>query len=459
MAKLPDLDSYLPAGRRVCEIRLLSVEKEYRNGSTLRELLATIAGHFIALGFDTTVISGTLRQQKLYRHMGFLPFGPVVGKGDALYQPMVLTLERLQASAPILLDPGKTPIPSQLLTFLPGPVEVHMSVRAAFESPPVSHRSAQFVADFQDLRGLLCALFHARHAAILLGSGTMANDVIAAQLSLLGERGLILSNGEFGTRLIDHARRFGLSFEVMEMKWGGAFKSEDLEQAVQAAGPIGWLWAVHCETSTGVLNDLPALRNVCAARGIKLCVDCISSLGVAPVDLRGVYLASGVSGKGLGSYPGLSIVFHEEMPMPSASLPRYLDLGYYVANGGIPFTTSSNLVYALGTAVRNGAARNLAALQELAAWLRGELGRLGFHIVAQDTETAPALVTIELPKRCNSIAIGEQLESQAVLLSYRSNYLIARNWIQICLMGECPRSKVAALLAHMKQLAPGMVSA
>src|SRR5688500_17853459 len=30
--KVPNLDSFLPAGHRVLEVRLLSVEKEYRNG-------------------------------------------------------------------------------------------------------------------------------------------------------------------------------------------------------------------------------------------------------------------------------------------------------------------------------------------------------------------------------------------------------------------------------------------
>ena len=48
-----------------------------------------------------------------------------------------------------------------------------------------------------------------------------------------------------------------------------------------------------------------------------------------PVDLTGVYLASGSSGKGLRAYPGLSMVFyhHEVAPAPD-KLPRYLDLGY-----------------------------------------------------------------------------------------------------------------------------------
>ena len=43
---------------------------------------------------------------------------------------------------------------------------------------------------------------------------------------------------------------------------------------------------------------------------MKLCADCISSVGLAPVNLEGVYLASAASGKGLAGYPGLCMVFH-----------------------------------------------------------------------------------------------------------------------------------------------------
>lgn len=91
--KLPNLDSYLPADRRVIEARLLSVRPEYRNGPILLGLLKLLAEHFIPLGYNLAIISGTVRQQKLYKHIGFVPFGPLVGPAEAQYQPMYLTLE------------------------------------------------------------------------------------------------------------------------------------------------------------------------------------------------------------------------------------------------------------------------------------------------------------------------------------------------------------------------------
>ena len=107
-------------------------------------------------------------------------------------------------------------------------------------------------------------------------------------------------------------------FDAIEHEWGRPFDATALRSALDGDADYAWLWAVHCETIDGILNDVDHLKKVCAERGMKLALDCISSIGTMPVDLAGVYLASGVSGKGLGSYPGLSMVFynHEIEPRP-----------------------------------------------------------------------------------------------------------------------------------------------
>ena len=45
------------------------------------------------------LLSGTTRQEKLYRHLGFRPFGPLVGEPGAQFQPMYLSLEAFQRRA------------------------------------------------------------------------------------------------------------------------------------------------------------------------------------------------------------------------------------------------------------------------------------------------------------------------------------------------------------------------
>src|SRR4051812_3100125 len=292
--KLPNLDSHLPADRRALEVRLLSVEKAYRNGFVFSRLVGLLAQHFKDMGYDLAIISGTVRQLRLYKHLGFLPFGPTVGTGDAQFQPMYLTLETFLQMAK-LLSPPSAEVNRILASYLPGPVEVHEEVRKAFERAPVSHRSDIFTADFKMTRRLLCELAGAHSVEILLGSGSLANDAIGGQISLLGKPGLVLSNGEFGDRLINHATRLDLEFDAIQLPWGEPFDFEQINAHLATHPEIEWIWTVHCETSTGILNDLGALRGMCTARGIRLCLDCISSLGTIPVNLSGVYLASCVS--------------------------------------------------------------------------------------------------------------------------------------------------------------------
>jgi len=456
--KLPELDRHLPAGRRVCEIRLLAIDPKYRGargGQILSGLLALLWQHGIEKGYDLAIISGTLRQARLYQHLGFVPFGPVVGTGDARFQPMFVTLETFEVTAREFLRsaPAKSFQPSAV-NFLPGPVAVRREVRRAFEQAPESHRADSFKAEVQSTKQLLCELTQAGHVALLFGSGTLANDVVAAQLSLGPGPGLVLSNGEFGVRLADQARRFQLRFEHLEFSWG-----EPLDLALVAAKLAdvpapAWLWCAHCETSTGVLNDLAALKLLCSQHGTKLCLDAISSLGTLPVDLTGVHFASGASGKGLRAYPGVAMVFYHHPVRPAnESLPRYLDLGLYAAAEGVPFTFSSNLLHALDAAVRGVAwEQRYAELQETSARLRAKLQELDFELVGGAVRTSPAVITVALPPELNSLTLGRLMQEAGFLLSYHSEYLRRKNWIQICLMGEIAREKTDALLNALRRV-------
>jgi aspartate aminotransferase-like enzyme/GNAT superfamily N-acetyltransferase len=444
--KLPDLDSYLPAGRKPLEVRLLSVEKDYRNSQVFSGLVRILTQHFRDRGCDLAIISGTTRQMRLYRHLGFQKFGPLVGNGDAQFQPMSLTLETFLDWSKAL-SPDSDTVQKMLANYLPGPVDVRDEVRRAFEQKPVSHRSDLFMADFRSTKRMLCELTGARHVEILVGSGSLANDAVCGQIKLLKKPGLILSNGEFGERLVDQAKRQGLQFEVHRKSWGEPFDYAELRRNIPAGSKLGWIWGVHCETSTGILNDLEALKAIAAEKNLKLCLDCISSIGTLPIDLGGVYLASCVSGKALAAFPGLSMVFynHELKPAPT-KLPLYLDLGYYAEQAGIPFTHSSNLLYALQTTLRRTTwPEKFNQISETGRWLRARLRELGFQLLAPDAHSSPAVFTITLPPEVNSRNIGVQLKGEGYLLSHQSVYLLKRNWIQICLMGEWDPDTLTAL--------------
>lgn len=194
--------------------------------------------------------------------------------------------------------------------------------------------------------------------------------------------------------------------------------------------------------------DLNALKQLCAETQIRLCIDCISTVGAVPVDLSGVFLASCASGKGLRAYPGLSMIFynHEITSNDAPKLPRYLDLDYYARQEGIPFTFSSNLLHALRAAIRRvNWEKRFSDIEDLSGWLREKLIENGFHLVGNGAGASPAVITIQLPNDISSVKFGEAMQEAGYLLSFNSEYLRRKNWVQVCLLGECARDKVVAL--------------
>jgi aspartate aminotransferase-like enzyme len=180
----------------------------------------------------------------------------------------------------------------------------------------------------------------------------------------------------------------------------------------------------------------------------------MSSIGAVPVDLSAVYLASCASGKGLRAYPGVSMVFYNhEVNGGCDRLPRYLDLSNYKAERGIPFTFSSNLLHALHAAVKKVAwQKHFNELEEISAWLRPSLRELGFEVVGDKAKTSPAVTTVKLPERLNSVTIGNLIQEAGYLLSYNSEYLRRKNLFQICLMGESRKEKLVSLLNALNRV-------
>lgn len=445
--KIGPVEHHLPfQSKNPVEIRLLAIEQDYRNGRAFLGLTQALVQYCLKAGYDAALISGTVREQKLYGQLGFLPFAQLTGTAEAAFQPMYLTKETFKAGVA-----GR--ISKPLVNFLPGPATISEDVRKAVMAEPFSHRSSEFESVLQRVKDKLTALTGAKYVQLLQGTGTLANDVVAAQLSMHSGKGLILVNGEFGLRLTDHAQRFGMGFDTMEIEWGTPFDADEIEAAL-CSGRYSWLWVVHCETSTGVLNDLNSFKKFCSQFGITLAVDCVSAIGTTAVDLTGVAYATGVSGKGLLSYTGLSFVFHNEEIAANDNLPRYLDLGTYAAARGIPYTQSSNLVSALDTALLTfeHPAEVFAAISNRARKVRNAVEQAGLTILASEKYAADAIVTIALPKGLSAMQLGDNLFLNGFNVHYESAYLRERNWLQISCMNNVAEKELNRMLELLSWL-------
>lgn len=330
-------------------------------------------------------------------------------------------------------------------SFLTGPVAVAPAVHAAFGAPPSSHRGAAFIESMHRTRAALVSLVNGSRVSLMVGSGTLANDAVAAQLTGLAGPGLILANGEFGERLLDHARRWNLEFAVEHRPWGASFDWNEMRRLAARRRPA-WIWAVVTETSTGVENPLRELRALSAHSGAALCLDAISAIGLLPVDLRGVRFATAVSGKGLAAFPGIAAVFHDGRLASPARIPRYLDLSAYEAAKGVPFTHSSNLVAALECSLlQTDWRRKFQRVAEDTRRLRDELRRLTLPVVAREQDAAAGIVTIEIPFGIPTAGVAAALSERGIEIAWQSQYLVERNWMQVALMGEIDADALRSL--------------
>src|SRR6266702_1195220 len=268
--------------RAPLEVRLLAILPEFRDGSLLAGLFWQVNEYAKAHGYSDLLISGIVERQPMYARMGFRPMGPPVACGAAEFVPMRLSLEEppTEFSSRLQLY-GSRWQRNHALSLLPGPVELSEPVVRAFHAPPVSHRCKAFLDLYEETRTRLSELMGGLQTVILGGSGTLANDVVAANLraSFGDAKGLILANGEFGERLLRQAARAGLSFSELRYQWGRPWSFTAIEVAL--AKHPAWVWAVHLETSTGVLNDFPLLVSLAHRHGIPVAADCVSSLGAA----------------------------------------------------------------------------------------------------------------------------------------------------------------------------------
>jgi len=466
--KLPDPSILQAPGMKPLEVRLLAVKPRMRgNGLVLGGLIWMVHRFAKENGHTHLFISGVEKQMKLYNVLGFRAIGEPVLRGNVYFTPMILDLRRISAQSRRELARlgSRMSVESNISTsdslyLLPSFSHVSPKVREAFLEPPISHRSPKFIALFEEVRHQLCQMVGGYHeVALLLGSGTLANDAVAMALANLkrGGTGLILLNGEFGHRLMLQAQRLHLPFRAMEWDWGQPWNLKEVEEFLQQRPPPAWVWGVHLESSTGVLNDLSGLAGLCQKSGVCLCLDCVSSMGAVPIDLEGVDLAIAVSGKSLGAYPGIAIVFMSQKFLDTVRwdhLPSYLDLSEALCLGS-RFTFPSSELRALSVSLKAYATPEKARIiythyQHLGERVRSELRSLGLPPLAPEEFAAPVMTTFPLPTHWSPEAFLAMCQAGGYTL-YSGRYLSRRHLAQIATLGTIQERDLEGLFLHLRK--------
>ncbi len=512
-SKLED-PTLLEAYGRPLEARLLAIEPGQRNGPIFAGLNWVMIDYAMRHGYSHLLISGFQDRLSLYERLGFRAFAPAKQSGDAWFVPMVLDIEHMPpglardvrrwerhlrhaskgangsdgesrgAAGRVEADvDGRAPGPP--LHLLPGPVQMSAAVRDALRDPPIYHRSRAFDQVFHDVRAALCRMVDGQsnpaarmagrtdngrggvspQVALFNGSGTLANDIVGATLAADRSirRGLILVNGEFGRRLVRQARRWGLLFNVIERPWGEPWSLDAIDaiESARSENPdVNWVWAVHLETSTGMLNDLSALLARARRCGLRVCLDCVSSLGATPLDLSDpcIHLASATSGKSLGGKAGAAMVFTKAGMLDGVDpmrVPTYYDLAAALECGGPRFTFPSQDLVALDAALQayDGPLTQKATFERyanVASYVRRSLRRLGLCPIVNGEAAAPVITSFTPPRGVRPGELVDLCRQWGVLIGGESSYLKERGWLQIANMGDVSEHDCERLFARLE---------
>jgi aspartate aminotransferase-like enzyme len=261
-------------------------------------------------------------------------------------------------------------------------------------------------------------------------TGRGAMEASICNLLSPGDEVIACSNGRFGEMWARIAESFGLVVHRICTDWGPADQSA-IEDALEAHPKSKALLLVHSETSTGVLNDVAVITRPARRRGLLAMVDCVSSVGGAPVCFDGwdIDVAVTASQKCLMSSPGMSFVALSERAWSahtSARLPRsYFDFSAIRRaldrpRPETPGTAPVHLFFQINEAVRiiheEGREKVFARHDKMGRMVRDWAAEHGFSLQHPSSPSfTPTLTALRVPERLDAGSIREGLKRRGVL--------------------------------------------
>jgi 2-aminoethylphosphonate-pyruvate transaminase len=295
----------------------------------------------------------------------------------------------------------------------PGPLTTSDATRRAMLRDWGS-RDADFIALTARIRDRLVALVDGGDDYVCLplqGSGTFAVEAALGSLVPPGGGLLVAANGAYGRRLAEIARRLGRACTLWETPEDRPVDAAELDRRLAADPSLGQVAVIHCETTSGILNPLAELAEVCAEHGRGLLVDAMSTFGALPIDAPALSIEAlmASSNKCLEGVPGIGFVIARASTLRGAegrssslSLDLYAQWQGFESNGQWRFTPPVQVLAALDAALRQHAAeggvagRGARYAGNCRALVSG-MRELGFETLLDDAVQAPVIVTFREP--------------------------------------------------------------
>ncbi|PIE09564.1 MAG: 2-aminoethylphosphonate--pyruvate transaminase [Rhodobacterales bacterium] len=243
------------------------------------------------------------------------------------------------------------------------------------------------------------------------GSGSYLVEAMLGSFVPRDGKVLVLANGAYGKRAAQTLRQMGRALTVIDKGDYLPPRGPEVAEALAADPAITHVLAIHCETSSGILNPLAEIAAATEAAGRKLLIDSMSAFGAIPVEPGQIRFAAMVSSanKCIEGVPGFGFVLAPRDEISAAegnSLSLSLDVHAQwramEANGQWRFTPPTHVVAAFLEALRQHeaeggvaarGARYTANRDLLVAGMRD----LGFETLLPDPWLSPIIVTFFSP--------------------------------------------------------------
>ncbi|MBI3664093.1 MAG: alanine--glyoxylate aminotransferase family protein [Acidobacteria bacterium] len=200
-------------------------------------------------------------------------------------------------------------IPPNRLMLTPGPSSMDPRVYRAMATPLVGHLDPWFKNMMDDVQAQLRLAFQTENRVTHPISASGSGGIEAAVLNPLeaGDEAIVCINGFFSERMGVIAERTPAKIHRIEVPYGSTVDPEEVRR-VGKGRKIKFVGLAHGETSSGVVHNIDAFRQVADELGALLVVDAVATLAGIPlnVDKQRIDICFSGSQKALSAPPGMA---------------------------------------------------------------------------------------------------------------------------------------------------------
>lgn len=254
-----------------------------------------------------------------------------------------------------------------MLTIMtPGPTQVKENVRLARSlectNPDVDPDFCEFYKETCDL---LAQYMHTNNNVYILGGeGILGLEAACASLTEQGDRVLVIDNGIFGRGFADFVTMYGGKAISYVSDYQRPIDVDDLKKFLEKDSDFKYATVVHCDTPSGVLNDIHAICYLLSDYGILTVVDSVAAMfgEYVNVDESKIDILCGGSQKALSAPPGLTMLWVSDKAIASmenrktpiaAFYANILTFKNYYEEKWFPYTMPISDIYGLRAAIDN----------------------------------------------------------------------------------------------------------